>query len=118
MGLFSYFIHGHAVGSDHAPVQIKLHIEQGEVRRSFYKWNVAHLGREIGEWLRERWNSLPRNASFFFKFRNITRFYRHHCLQKTKEYKWKELNIKANLKVATTELHNDIYNIDLQNKSK
>ena len=72
MRLFSYFIHGHAVGSDHALVQVELHIGQGEVRKFSYKWNVAHLGGEIGERLRERWDSLPRDASFFFKPRNIT----------------------------------------------
>ena len=37
-------------------------------------------------------------------------------MQKAKEFKWEELNIKTNLEVATTELHNDIYNIDLQGK--
>ena len=37
-------------------------------------------------------------------------------MQKAKEFKWEELNIKANLEVATAELHNDIYNIDLQGK--
>ena len=111
MRFFSYSIHGHSVGSDHSSVQVELHIEQEKVRRSSYKWNVAHLGGEIGERLRKRWERFPKDASFFFKLKNITRLY---CLQKTKEYKWEELNIKANLEVVTAELHNNIYNIVLQ----
>ena len=116
MRLFSFFIHGHVVDSDHVPVQIELHVGQEKVRKFSYKWNIAHLGGEIGEMLREKWDSLPRDASFFFNIRNITRFYRQHCLQKAKKYKWEELNIKANLEVATTELQNEIYNINLQGK--
>lgn len=104
------------MGSDYAPVQVKLHIGQEKVRRSSYKWNIAHLGEEIGEKLSERYDRLPRDVSFFFKLRNIIRLYRQHCLQKTKDYKWEELNIKANLEVVTTKLHNDIYNTDLQGK--
>ena len=72
------------MGSDHSSVQVELHIEQEKVRRSSYKWNVAHLGGEIGERLRKRWERFPKDASFFFKLKNITRLY---CLQKTKEYK-------------------------------
>lgn len=43
----TYFTHGYSVGSDHTPVQIKLSIGDGEVRRATFKWNVTSLKGEF-----------------------------------------------------------------------
>ena len=109
-----YFIHGYSVGSDHSPVQLEVAIGQGEVQKSTYKWNVAHLGGDIGDKLREKWASLPKEASFLFKFRNITRYYTQYSKLKVQENRKIEFDVKAKLEVATANLHNDIYNVDLQ----
>lgn len=52
-----------------------------------YKWNITYLGDEIEEKLSDGWDSLPRDALFFFKFKHITRFCRQHLIQKSKEYR-------------------------------
>ena len=55
----AYFIHGYPVGSDHTPLQIKLHIGSRKIRKSTFKWNVAHLKGEMITKLREVWENLP-----------------------------------------------------------
>lgn len=109
-----YFIHGYSVGSDHSPVQLEVAIGQGEVQKSTYKWNVAHLGGDIGDKLRKKWASLPKEASFLFEFRNITRYYTQYSKLKVQENRKIKFDVKAKLEVATANLHNDIYNVDLQ----
>ena len=84
------------------------------MRRSTYKWNAEHLGGDIGDKLRERWASLPKEASYFFKLRNITRYYRQYSKLKAQEFRKIELDARAKLEVATANLHNDIYNVELQ----
>ena len=64
--------------------------------------------------LRERWEELPKDASFFYKLRNISRFYRQISKLKARENRKVELDTKAKLEVATTALHDDIHNFDKQ----
>ena len=109
-----YFIHGYSVGSDHSPIQIELRIGSGEVRKSAFKWNIFYLQGEITGKLRERWKALPKNASFFYKLRNISRLYRQISKLKARENKKLELDTKANLELATVALHDDIHNPDKQ----
>lgn len=108
----AYFIHGYPMGSDHALVQIKLNIGSKEVRKSAFKWNVAHLKGEMTVKLREIWERLPMDATFFSKLRQITIFYRQFSKQMAKEHKREELYVRANLETATARLHEDIYNRD------
>ena len=84
------------------------------MQKSTYKWNVAHLGGDIGDKLRETWASLSKDASFLFKFHNITRYYTQYSKLKVQENRKIEFDVKAKLEVATANLHNDIYNVDLQ----
>ena len=114
MKLSRYFIHGYSVGSDHYPVQLEVTFGEEAERKSTYKWNVAHLKGEIGDKLQEMWASLSLDASFLFKFRNITRYYRQYSKFKVLESRIIELDAKAKLEVATAQLHNDIYNVELQ----
>ena len=72
----TYFIHGYPVGSNHALVQIELHIENKEIRKSTFKWNVAHLKCEMITKLRDMWENQHGDATFFSKLRHITRHYR------------------------------------------
>ena len=83
----NYFIHGYSVGSDHSPVQIELCIGNSEVRKSAFKWNIFYLQGEITAKLRERWEALPKDATFFFKLRNISRLYRQISKLKARENK-------------------------------
>lgn len=110
----AYFIHVYPVDSDHAPVQIKVHIGNHEVRKSAFKWNVAHLKGEMTAKLREIWERLSRDATFFSKLRHVTRYYIQFSKQKAKEHKREELYARANLESATARLHEDIYNEDKQ----
>ena len=110
----SYFIHGYPVGSDHAPVQIELHIGNHEVRKSAYKWNIAHLKGDMMAKLREIWERMPADATFFAKLRHVTRFYRQFSKQKASENKREELYARANLETTTARLHEDIHNEDKQ----
>ena len=110
----SYYIHGYSVGSDHFPVQLEVAIGQGEARKSAYKWNVAHLKGDIRDKLQEMWTNIPLDASFLLKLQNITRYYRQFTKFKALENRRIKLNAKAKLEVATANLHNDIYNINLQ----
>lgn len=63
---------------------------------------------------RTRWYRLPDDASFFFKLRQITCFFRQHSKQRAKENKKEELDIKAKLEIATTQLHHNMYNTEIQ----
>lgn len=111
----TYFIHGYLVGSNHLPVQIELCIGRSEAWKSAFKWNVAHLKWEIEAKLSEKCISLPKDVSFLYKLRHITRYYRQYSKQKAKKkHKWEELNTRAKLKVAMASLHNDIYNVGKQ----
>ena len=102
MNQTSYYIHGYSVGSDHSPVQLEVVFGQGKALKSTYNWNVAHHKGDIGDKLQEKWTNLPLDASFLFKFRNITRYYRKYCKLKVLEYRRIELDAKAKLEVATT----------------
>lgn len=44
------------------------------------------------------------------------RFYRQFSKQKANEHKKEELNARASLEVATSQLHDDIYNEKIQRK--
>ena len=109
-----YFIHGYAVGSDHTPVHIEVNISGGEERKGAFKWNTAHLKGELKGKLEERWVSLPEDANFFYKLRNISRFYRQVCKQKAKENRRIELDTKAKLEVAMANLHEDVNSFEKQ----
>ena len=111
MKQLTYFIHGYVVGLDHLSVQLETCSGKGELRKLAFKWNVAHLGGEIREKLKEKWDSLPKDAPFFSKLKHITGYYRQYSKQKAKEHMWEELSTRANLEIATANLHNDIYNI-------
>lgn len=104
----AYFIHGYAVWSDHAPVQIEVKIGSGETWKIAFKWNVSYLTGEFLGQLKEKWVGLPTNATFFFKLRHISRLYRQFSKNKAKEHKREELNARANLEVATAKLHDNI----------
>ena len=110
----AYYIHGYSMGSDHSPVQIEICIGSGEVRRAAFKWNVSYMEGEFATQLKEKWASLPIDASFFQKLRQITRLYRQFSKHKAKEHKREELNARANIEIATAKLHEDIYNVELQ----
>ena len=112
----AYFIHGYPVGSDHSLVQVEMSIGSGELRKTSFKWNVSYLKGEFAGQLREKWESLPRDATFFQKLRHITRLYRQFSKWKAKEHKREELNTRANLEVATAQLHDDMYNEEVQGK--
>lgn len=58
----------------------------------------------------------PEGASFFYRLRQITRLYKSVSKQKAKEFKKEELDTRASLEVATTLLHEDVYNDDKQGK--
>ena len=110
------FIHGYTVGLNHAHVQLDICVgEEGE-RKSGYKWNLTYLQDAMSDVLGQRWTNLPEGTSFFHKLRNINRFYRYYSKNKTKEFRNGELDIKANLKLATATLLEDIYKIDKQGK--
>ena len=100
--------------SDHAPVQLELRVGSRETRKSPFKWNVAHLKGEMTTKLRELWEGLPRDATFFSKLRHITRCYRQFSKQMAKEYKKEELYTRANLETTTARMHEDSYNEDKQ----
>ena len=102
------------MGSDHFPVHLKLHIGSGEGRKTTFKWNVSHLKGELMERLKERWNGIPEDANFFHKLRNIVRFFRQTCKQKAKNNRKVELDTKAKLEVAMTNIHEDIHSFEKQ----
>lgn len=93
---------------------MELCIGEGEVRKSAFKWNVEHLKGETGTKLRDKWDSLPKDASFFYKLRHISMYFRQLSKQKAKEHRWEELSARAKLEVVTASLHNDIYNAEKQ----
>ena len=107
-----YFIHGHSMGLDHSPVQLEICIGDGEIRKSTYKWNVAHLQEETCELLRECWSKLPQTTYFFSKIRHISRVFKQLSKPKARDYKKEELDTRAKLEVAVATLHEDVYNVD------
>ena len=62
--------------------------------------------------LRELWERLLGDATFFSKLRHITRYYRQFSKQMAKEYKREELYARADLETAMARLHKDIYDRD------
>ena len=62
---------------------------------------MSYLKGEFADKLKEKWDSLPTDASFFHKRRHVNRLYRQFNKQKTKEHMREELNARANLEVAT-----------------
>lgn len=73
-----------------------------------------HLNEDFIYEFRTRWGRLPDDASFFFKLKDITRFFRQQSKRHTRENKKEELDIKAKLEIASTKLHEGMYNITLQ----
>ena len=110
----NYFIHGYSVGSDHSPVHLVLHIGSGERRKAAFKWTVFYLQGDIMDKLEVRWEAIPKDATFFFKLRNVARFCRQACKKKTMESKKLELDILVKLEIATANLHDDINNFEKQ----
>ena len=110
----TYFIHGYAVGSDHAPVHIEVYMGSGEDQKGAFKWNTSHLKGELREKLEERWVSLLEGTNFFYKLRNISRFYRQACKQKAKDNRRIELDTKAKLEVAMAKLYEDVNSFEKQ----
>ena len=64
--------------------------------------------------LKEKWDSLPSDASFFSRLRYISIFYKKLSKHIAKEHKMAELNTRENPEIATTNLHDDIYNVKKQ----
>ena len=64
--------------------------------------------------LKEKWDSLPSDALFFSRLRYISIFYRKLSKHIAKEHKMAELNTRENPEIATTNLHDDIYNVNKQ----
>lgn len=87
--LKDYYIHGYSVGSDHSPVQIEINIGKERIKRTTFKWNTSHLSEDFIYELRTRWDRLSDDASFFFKLKHITRFFRQHSKQRAKKTKRK-----------------------------
>lgn len=112
-----YFIHGYSVGSDYSLVQIGMCIGQDNVRNSPFKWNVSHLRGEVANQLRHMWATLMPETSFFSKLRKVFRLYRLLSIKKTKDFRRKELDVRAKLECATVSLHKDvIYDMGKQGK--
>lgn len=61
-----------------------------------------------------RWASMLEEASFFFKLRHISRFYRQFSKKMAREFRQDELDTRANLEVAMTTLHDDVNNFEKQ----
>ena len=57
---------------------------------------------------------MPRDASFVSKIRYISKVYRQISKKIARGNKREELDIRANLKIVVTNLHEDIYNADKQ----
>ena len=57
---------------------------------------------------------MPKDATFFYKLRNLTRFYRQASKQKTMLNRKLELDILAKLEIASANLHKDINNFEKQ----
>ena len=91
-------------------------IGSSEVWKATFKWNLTYLKGELAGKLKEKWESLPTKATFFQKLRHITRLYRQFSKWKAKEHKREELNARVNLEVVTVQLHDDIYNEEIQGK--
>ena len=68
-----------------------------------------HLKGETIEVLSERWVNLPEEAPFFQKLRNIARYYRHISKLKAKEFKRRELDLRAKFEVTIALLHEDTH---------
>lgn len=79
----TYFIHGYFVGSDHAPVHLKLYIGSGGGKKTVFKWNVSYLKRELIQKIKEKSKKhAGRNYIFFYKCRNIHKLCRQTNKQK------------------------------------
>ena len=105
----TYFIHGYSISLDHTLMHLELYIRSGEERKTTFKWNMAHLKRELRGRLEERWNGMPEDTNFVHKLRNISRFFRQACKQKAKYNRRIELDTKARLEVAMANLHEDVH---------
>ena len=66
---------------------------------------IFYLKDELCDVLGKMWTSLPEYTSFFKKFKDIKRYYRHYSKNKVKELRKTELDTKAKLKLATVPLH-------------
>ena len=102
------------MGSDHSPVHLELHIGSGEGRKTSFKWNVSYLQGDMLDKIETRWKALSEEGTFFFKLRNVARFYKQASKKKTMKNKKIELDISAKLELATASLHEDINNFEKQ----
>ena len=106
----AYFIHGCSVGWNHSPVQLEISTKNEDVRNTAFKWNVSYLQGDNIDMIEEKWNRCLRDAIFFYKLRQITRFYKQMSKQEAKEFQRDELDTRANLERAIAVLHEDVYN--------
>lgn len=71
---------------------------------------MVYLKGELLENLREKWDNIPKEAFFFISSCSHSCFSLRFSKQKAKKYKRMELNTRAKLEIAITNLHEDIYN--------
>lgn len=57
---------------------------------------------------------MPEDANFLHKLKNITRFFRQACKQKTRDNRIVKLNSKAKVKVVIANPHENIYSFEKQ----
>lgn len=58
------------------------------------------------------WVGLPKEASFFYKLRHVSRVYRKLNKYRATEYRKEELDLRVELAIAT--LHDNVYNTSKQ----
>lgn len=95
-------------------MHLELDIGSGEGSKSVFKWNVSYLKGEIIAKIKERWKDMPVDAIFFYKLRNMARFYRQASKQETMVNRIMELDTLAKLEIATANIYEDINNFQKQ----
>lgn len=81
------------------------------VKKSAFKWNISHLCGEIADQLIHMWTTLPPESPFFSKLTKVIRLYWVLSIQIAKAYRKEELDLRTKLKIAITNLHEDVYNV-------
>jgi hypothetical protein len=108
-----YYIKGDSVHSDHLAVWCHLTLSAEPPRKSSYKMNVHFLkNEEVKHNLEMLW-STHADLNFYGRMRRCLKFYKEFCLQKVRERRLVESELRRRFNEALAALQVDPLNSDL-----
>jgi hypothetical protein len=111
-----YLIKGDSVHSDHLAVWCKLTLLPEPKRLSAYKMSTLYLkDKEVRRQVENIWRANP-NLQYFGRLRKCIKFYKEYCIQKARDRRCTETDLRQRLAAALLALQGDPTNSKAQSQ--